>query len=57
MDVAFPVILATMLGSISLLAVLGLRISGECVRTARLARVRSEADAIIEARRLAADDT
>lgn len=57
MDAAFPVILATMLGSIALLSVLGLRISGQCARAARWARVRSEADAIIEARRLAADES
>ena len=47
------VLIATLAGSVALLLVLCLRISGQCTRVVRMARVALEAEAIVEARRLA----
>ncbi len=46
------VLIATLLGSVALVLLLCLRISGQCTRVVRMARIASEAEAITEARRL-----
>lgn len=47
------VLIATLLGSLALAMVLCLRISGQCSRVVRIARIASEAEAITRARRIA----
>ena len=46
------ILLATLVGSITLGLMLCMRISLECTKVVRMARIASEAEAIVEARRL-----
>ena len=47
------VLIATLFGALALVLLLCLRISGQCTRVVRIARIASQAEAITEARRLA----
>ena len=47
------VLMATLIGSMALVLLVCLKISGECTKVVRMARIASEAEAITEARRLA----
>ena len=51
------ILLATLVGSITLGLMLCMRISLQCTRVIRMARIAGEAEAIVEARRLATKPT